>query len=40
MSPVLYVGNRNDSSWSLRPWLVLTWAGLDFEWTLPPNDNL
>ena len=31
MKPVLYVGNRNYSSWSLRPWLVLTWAGLDFE---------
>lgn len=27
----LYVGNRNYSSWSLRPWLALRWAGLDFE---------
>jgi glutathione S-transferase len=31
MKPVLYIGNRNYSSWSLRPWLVLTWSGLDFE---------
>jgi glutathione S-transferase len=31
MKPVLYVGNRNYSSWSLRPWLVLSWGGLDFE---------
>jgi glutathione S-transferase len=31
MRPVLYVGNRNYSSWSLRPWLALTWSGLPFE---------
>lgn len=31
MKPVLYVGNRNYSSWSMRPWLVLSWAGLEFE---------
>lgn len=31
MKPILYVGNRNYSSWSLRPWLALTWGGLDFE---------
>jgi glutathione S-transferase len=31
VKPILYVGNRNDSSWSLRPWLVLTWAKIDFE---------
>jgi glutathione S-transferase len=31
MSTVLYVGNRNYSSWSLRPWLVLRWSGLPFE---------
>ncbi|AKV01599.1 Glutathione S-transferase [Labilithrix luteola] len=36
MKPILYVGNRNYSSWSLRPWLVLAWSGLDFETrTLP-----
>src|SRR5215471_15701960 len=26
--PILYVGNQNYSSWSLRPWLVLTWGGI------------
>lgn len=31
MGNVLYVGNQNYSSWSLRPWLVLTWGGIDFE---------
>lgn len=28
--PILHIGNRNYSSWSLRPWLALTWAGVDF----------
>ena len=27
---VLVIGNRNYSSWSLRPWLALRAAGLDF----------
>ncbi len=27
----LYVGNHNYSSWSLRPWLCLRWAGIPFE---------
>ncbi len=36
MKPVLYVGNRNYSSWSLRPWLVLTWGGIDFETRVVP----
>jgi glutathione S-transferase len=36
VKPVLYVGNRNYSSWSLRPWLVLTWSGLDFETRVLP----
>lgn len=27
----LYIGNKNYSSWSLRPWLVLRWAGLEFD---------
>jgi glutathione S-transferase len=31
VKPILYVGNRNYSSWSLRPWLVLSWAGIEFE---------
>jgi glutathione S-transferase len=31
MTPILHVGNRNYSSWSLRPWLVLRWSGLAFD---------
>jgi glutathione S-transferase len=30
-APLFYIGNKNYSSWSMRPWLALTWAGLDFE---------
>lgn len=29
--PVLYIGPQNYSSWSIRPWLVLKWSGIDFE---------
>lgn len=29
--PVLYIGNKNYSSWSMRPWLALKWAGIAFE---------
>ncbi len=36
MKPVLYVGNQNYSSWSMRPWLVLTWAKIDFETKVIP----
>lgn len=28
---VLYIGNKNYSSWSLRPWLVLRWGDIPFE---------
>lgn len=31
MSRVLVIGNKNYSSWSLRPWLALTEAGIAFE---------
>ena len=31
MKPQLYVGNKNYSSWSLRAWLVLRWAGIEFD---------
>lgn len=31
MAMTLYVGNKNYSSWSLRPWLCLRWAGLSFQ---------
>lgn len=29
--PTLLIGNKNYSSWSLRAWLVLTEAGIDFD---------
>ncbi len=29
--PVLVIGNKNYSSWSLRPWLLLRQAGIDFD---------
>jgi glutathione S-transferase len=31
MSNILYIGNKNYSSWSLRAWLCLKWAGIPFE---------
>jgi glutathione S-transferase len=31
MKPRLAIGNLNYSSWSLRGWLVLKWAGIDFD---------
>ena len=27
----LYIGNKNYSSWSMRPWVLLTQAGISFE---------
>ena len=29
--PTLVIGNKNYSSWSMRPWLVLRQAGIPFE---------
>jgi len=29
--PLLIIGNKNYSSWSLRPWLMLKHAGIDFD---------
>lgn len=29
--PILYIGNKNYSSWSLRAWLALKWGGIAFE---------
>ena len=37
--PHLFVGNLNYSSWSLRPWLCLRWAGIDFAETLVELDQ-
>jgi glutathione S-transferase len=31
MATILYLGNKNYSSWSLRPFLALMWAGIPFE---------
>ncbi len=31
MKPKLIIGNKNYSSWSLRAWLLLTEAGIDFD---------
>jgi glutathione S-transferase len=28
--PFLFIGNKNYSSWSMRPWLALRWAGIRF----------
>ncbi len=30
MSLTLYIGNKNYSSWSMRPWVLLTQAGIPF----------
>ncbi|MBK5565049.1 glutathione S-transferase family protein [Ensifer sp. SSB1] len=34
----LYVGNKNYSSWSMRPWMAMTAAGIDFEDVVIPFD--
>lgn len=34
--PTLYLANKNYSSWSLRPWLVLRQLGIPFEEKLAP----
>lgn len=38
MTLKLVIGNKNYSSWSLRPWLVLTAFGIPFEEELVPLD--
>lgn len=38
--PVLYIGNKNYSSWSLRPWLLMTVQGMPFEERLVPFGNV
>jgi glutathione S-transferase len=37
--PTLVIGNKNYSSWSLRPWLLLRQAGVDFEELRLPLDT-
>ncbi len=37
---VLYIANKNYSSWSFRPWIAMRAAGIDFEEVLTPfNDD-
>ena len=31
MDPILVIGNKNYSSWSLRPWLLLKVKAIAFE---------
>jgi glutathione S-transferase len=35
-SPVLFIGNKNYSSWSMRPWLALHWGGIAFDEQMIP----
>jgi len=35
-APVLFIGNKNYSSWSMRPWLALKWGGIAFEERIIP----
>ena len=35
----LVIGNKNYSSWSLRPWLAMTMAGIEFDETLIQLDT-
>jgi len=34
--PILYIGNKNYSSWSLRPWLALKWGRIAFDEKIIP----
>ena len=36
MQPTLYIANKNYSSWSLRPWLLMTELGMRFNEQLVP----
>jgi glutathione S-transferase len=35
-TPILFIGNKNYSSWSMRPWLALHWGGIAFEEVMIP----
>lgn len=39
MTNTLFIGPKNYSSWSLRPWLVLRWGGIDFNEKYIPLDQ-
>jgi glutathione S-transferase len=36
---ILYIGNKNYSSWSFRPWMAMTAAGVPFREVLIPFDD-
>jgi glutathione S-transferase len=36
----LYIGNKNYSSWSMRPWVLMTQAGIAFDEVLIPFDGM
>ena len=36
----LYIGNKNYSSWSMRPWVLLKQAGIPFEEVMVRFDSL
>jgi glutathione S-transferase len=38
MTLTLFMGNKNYSSWSIRPWMALKQAGLRFEEVVIPLD--
>lgn len=40
MALQLYIGNKNYSSWSMRPWVLLTQAGIAFEEVMVRFDSL
>jgi glutathione S-transferase len=36
----LYIGNKNYSSWSMRPWVLMTQAGIPFDEVMIPFDTM
>ncbi|MEJ7687022.1 MAG: glutathione S-transferase family protein [Variovorax sp.] len=38
--PKLYIGNKNYSSWSMRPWVLMKQAGIAFEEVMLPFDAM
>ena len=39
MAYTLYIGNKNYSSWSLRPWVLMRQLGIEFNEILQPFDD-
>ncbi len=40
MALQLYIGNKNYSSWSMRPWVLMTQAGIPFDEVTIPFDGM